>query len=109
MRQLDGNKEDKPKRAPSAYNLFVQAHMKEWKDACPTMWWEAPENPNRGKEVKLRKPKAAAGTPKAKASHRQVMSRIPARSTTSNASFSLPLLLTLYFSVIIHCTLPHIP
>jgi hypothetical protein len=29
------DKEDKPKRAPSAYNLFVQAHMKEWKEAHP--------------------------------------------------------------------------
>jgi hypothetical protein len=29
------DKEDKPKRAPSAYNLFVQAHMKEWKDSHP--------------------------------------------------------------------------
>ena len=29
------DKEDKPKRAPSAYNLFVRAHMKEWKDSHP--------------------------------------------------------------------------
>ena len=26
-------KSDKPKRAPSAYNLFVQAHMKPWLEA----------------------------------------------------------------------------
>ncbi|KAG2071152.1 hypothetical protein BDR04DRAFT_1098844 [Suillus decipiens] len=70
------DKEDKPKRAPSAYNLFVQSHMKEWKDAHPgapikeamseiaAMWRDAPENPNRGKEPKPRKPKAAAGAPK---------------------------------------------
>lgn len=29
------DKEDKPKRAPSAYNLFVQANMKEWKENNP--------------------------------------------------------------------------
>ena len=29
------DKEDKPKRAPSAYNLFVQAKMKEWKENNP--------------------------------------------------------------------------
>ncbi|KAJ8595142.1 hypothetical protein M405DRAFT_929712 [Rhizopogon salebrosus TDB-379] len=68
-------KEDKPKRAPSAYNLFVQAHMKEWKDSHPgapikeamaeiaAMWRDAPENPNRGKEPKARKTKEP-GAPK---------------------------------------------
>ncbi|KAG2107421.1 uncharacterized protein F5147DRAFT_697198 [Suillus discolor] len=77
------DKEDKPKRAPSAYNLFVQAHMKEWKEAHPgapikeamaeiaAMWREAPENPNRGKEPKPRKPKAAAGAPKASRKKKQ--------------------------------------
>ncbi|OJA10100.1 hypothetical protein AZE42_07533 [Rhizopogon vesiculosus] len=70
------DKEDKPKRAPSAYNLFVQAHMKEWKESHPgapikeamseiaVMWRDAPENPNRGKEPKARKTKEP-GAPKA--------------------------------------------
>ncbi|KAH7884249.1 hypothetical protein F5I97DRAFT_2035588 [Phlebopus sp. FC_14] len=65
-------KEDKPKRSPSAYNLFVQAKMKEWKANNPgapikgamseiaAQWRDAPENPNRGKEPKARKPKADA-------------------------------------------------
>ncbi|KAI9568157.1 hypothetical protein HD554DRAFT_776644 [Boletus coccyginus] len=73
------DKEDKPKRAPSAYNLFVQAKMKEWKENNPGApikeamaeigaWWrDAPENPNRGKEPKSRKPKANADKPAAKA------------------------------------------
>lgn len=90
------DKGDKPKRAPSAYNLFVQAKMKEWKEnntGAPikeamvevgahtstflfvsrsrqigAMWRDAPENPNRGKEPKSRKPKAsvAKSVPKAK-------------------------------------------
>lgn len=33
--QPSSDKGDKPKRAPSAYNLFVQAHMKEWKESHP--------------------------------------------------------------------------
>ncbi|KIJ13174.1 hypothetical protein PAXINDRAFT_100855 [Paxillus involutus ATCC 200175] len=69
------DKEDKPKRAPTAYNLFVQAQMKEWKANNPgapikeamveigALWRDAPENPNRGKEPKARKPKAAAQKP----------------------------------------------
>lgn len=80
------DKADKPKRAPSAYNLFVQAKMKEWKENNPgvphkeamgevyahastfilpsrspqigALWRDAPENPNRGKEPKPKKPKA---------------------------------------------------
>lgn len=90
---LDGrvDKADKPKRAPSAYNLFVQTKMKEWKENNPgvpikdamsevyahtstfqsvsrsrqigAMWRDAPENPNRGKEPKARKPKANADKP----------------------------------------------
>ncbi|KAG8213491.1 hypothetical protein J3R82DRAFT_12030 [Butyriboletus roseoflavus] len=72
------DKENKPKRAPSAYNLFVQAKMKEWKENNPgvpikeamveigALWRDAPENPNRGKEPKSRKPKANKSAPKAK-------------------------------------------
>ncbi|KIM74281.1 hypothetical protein PILCRDRAFT_828363 [Piloderma croceum F 1598] len=63
-------KEDKPKRAPSAYNLYVSQHMKPWladnpgmkntdaMKAIGVMWKDAPENPNQGKETKARKPKA---------------------------------------------------
>lgn len=72
------DKEDKPKRQPTAYNLFVQAKMKEWKAKNPNapikeamveigqLWRDAPENPNRGKEPKPRKPKpkAAAAIPR---------------------------------------------
>ncbi|KAH7908196.1 hypothetical protein BJ138DRAFT_1158257 [Hygrophoropsis aurantiaca] len=71
------SKSDKPKRQPTAYNLFVKAQMKPWLDAhqgstvkegmkeIGLLWRDAPENPNRGKEVKkpaakTRKPKAAA-------------------------------------------------
>ncbi|KAL4064568.1 hypothetical protein V8B97DRAFT_1984890 [Scleroderma yunnanense] len=69
------DKEDKPKRQPTAYNLFVQAKMKEWKTKNPNapikeamieigqLWRDAPENPNRGKVPKPRKPKAAAAPP----------------------------------------------
>ncbi|KAG6370751.1 hypothetical protein JVT61DRAFT_10953 [Boletus reticuloceps] len=69
------DKEGKPKRAPSAYNLFVQAKMKDWKENNPgvpikdamaeigALWRDAPENPNRGKEPKSRKPKANANKP----------------------------------------------
>ncbi|EGN98628.1 hypothetical protein SERLA73DRAFT_181183 [Serpula lacrymans var. lacrymans S7.3] len=68
------DKSDKPKRAPTAYNLFVQSHMKPWleahqgktvKDAMVeigALWREAPENPNRGKDPKAKKAKE----PKAK-------------------------------------------
>ncbi|KAF9236301.1 hypothetical protein BU15DRAFT_32386, partial [Melanogaster broomeanus] len=66
------DKEDKPKRAPTAYNLFVQSKMKDWKANNPgapikeamveigALWRDAPENPNRGKEPKTRKPKVVA-------------------------------------------------
>ncbi|KIM63506.1 hypothetical protein SCLCIDRAFT_1214155 [Scleroderma citrinum Foug A] len=69
-------KADKPKRQPTAYNLFVQAQMKEWKAKNPNapikeamveigqLWRDAPENVNRGKEPKSRKPKAAAAIPR---------------------------------------------
>ncbi|KAH7920883.1 hypothetical protein BV22DRAFT_1039284 [Leucogyrophana mollusca] len=62
---------DKPKRQPTAYNLFVKAHMKPWLDShegsnvkeamkeIGVLWRDAPENPNRGKEVKARKLKVA--------------------------------------------------
>ncbi|THH17907.1 hypothetical protein EW146_g2998 [Bondarzewia mesenterica] len=66
----------KPKRAPSAYNLFVQANMKPWLEAnqgksvkeamvhIGSMWRDAPENPNRGKEQKPRKPRATKASKK---------------------------------------------
>ncbi|KAI0289771.1 hypothetical protein BC826DRAFT_914111, partial [Russula brevipes] len=60
----------KPKRAPSAYNLFVKEHMKAYltdnpgktnKDAMKhigALWKDAPENPKRGHETKEKTPKA---------------------------------------------------
>ncbi|KAI0067217.1 hypothetical protein BV25DRAFT_1819526 [Artomyces pyxidatus] len=59
----------KTKRAPSAYNNFVKAHMSKYlaenqgktnRDAMTyigALWKDAPENPNRGKEPVARKPK----------------------------------------------------
>ncbi|TFY53484.1 hypothetical protein EVG20_g10093 [Dentipellis fragilis] len=61
----------KAKRAPTPYNLFVQANMKPWLEAnkgksvkeamkhIGSMWKDAPENPNRGKEPKAKKPAKA--------------------------------------------------
>ncbi|KAG1720713.1 uncharacterized protein EDB91DRAFT_1177422 [Suillus paluster] len=91
------DKEDKPKRAPSAYNLYVQAHMKEWKEANPgapikeamseiaVMWRDAPENPNRGKEPKARKPKAAAAP---KASRKKKQTPPPSSDAENSAEAS---------------------
>ncbi|KAI0298059.1 hypothetical protein B0F90DRAFT_1633135 [Multifurca ochricompacta] len=74
--------EGKTKRPPSAYNLFVKEHMKTYladnpgktnKDAMKhigALWKDAPENPKRGQEAKVkekatkapkRSKKAAAG------------------------------------------------
>jgi len=64
---------DKPKREPSAYNLFCKKHMKEWIAAHPgrakeamshiaLMWKDAPENPNRGKASKAKHTKGASGS-----------------------------------------------
>ncbi|KAF8548352.1 hypothetical protein OG21DRAFT_1471317 [Imleria badia] len=87
------SKQDKPKRAPSAYNLFVQAKMKEWKENNPgapnkdamveigALWRDAPENPNRGKEPKSRKPKANADKPPTK-----VTKKPPPKSSDAEAS-----------------------
>jgi hypothetical protein len=103
------DKEDKPKRAPSAYNLFVQVKMKEWREDNPgapvkeamvevcahtstllsvsrsrqigKLWRDAPENPNRGKEPKSRKPKANADKPAAKATKKP-----PPKSNDAEAS-----------------------
>ncbi|KAF8869059.1 hypothetical protein BD779DRAFT_1424917, partial [Infundibulicybe gibba] len=74
------DKADKPKREPSAYNIFCKANMKVWNEANPgrakeamgemaKLWKDAPENPNRGKDVKSRKPKATKESkePKTKA------------------------------------------
>ncbi|KAF8150244.1 hypothetical protein B0H34DRAFT_862861 [Crassisporium funariophilum] len=71
---------DKPKREPTAYQIFCKEHMKKWNEAHPgrakeamseiaLMWKDAPENPNRGQEPKARKPKAPKEPkePKAKA------------------------------------------
>lgn len=102
------DKEDKPKRAPSAYNLFVQAKMKEWKENNPgapvkeamsevyarihppscisrprqigVLWRDAPENPNRGKEPKSRKPKASGDKPK------KAAKKPPPKSSDAEAS-----------------------
>ncbi|EIW84438.1 hypothetical protein CONPUDRAFT_163573 [Coniophora puteana RWD-64-598 SS2] len=72
QRTKKADKADKPKRPPSAYNLYVRAHMKPWleqhqgstnKDAMVAigaMWRDAPENPNRGKAPAARKPKKSA-------------------------------------------------
>lgn len=60
--------EDKPKRAPSAYQTFCKEKMKTWNEENPgrakeamaaiaAMWRDAPENPNRGQEPKQRKAK----------------------------------------------------
>ncbi|KAH0832846.1 hypothetical protein J3R83DRAFT_11773 [Lanmaoa asiatica] len=77
------DKEDKPKRAPSVYNLFVQVKMKEWKENNPgvpikeamseigALWRDAPENPNRGKEPRSKKPKANADKPAPKATKKK--------------------------------------
>ncbi|KAN0126283.1 hypothetical protein V8E53_015206 [Lactarius tabidus] len=63
--------EGKIKRAPTAYNLFVKEHMKNYlaenpgktnKDAMKhigALWKDAPENPRRGQAVKERPPKKA--------------------------------------------------
>ncbi|KAJ7227479.1 hypothetical protein GGX14DRAFT_630132 [Mycena pura] len=57
--------EEKKKRAPSAYNIFVKV---------AALWREAPENPKRGEIVaerpakKKKEPKAKASKPKAKLS-----------------------------------------
>ncbi|KAG6889082.1 hypothetical protein C0995_003935 [Termitomyces sp. Mi166 len=74
------DKADKPKREPTAYQLFCKKHMKAWNDANPgrakeamsqmaKLWKDAPENPNRGAEPKARKMKEpkAPKEPKAKA------------------------------------------
>ncbi|KAG5340095.1 hypothetical protein C0989_002797 [Termitomyces sp. Mn162] len=74
------DKADKPKREPTAYQLFCKKHMKAWNDANPgrakeamtqmaKLWKDAPENPNRGAEPKARKAKEpkAPKEPKAKA------------------------------------------
>ncbi|KAG8908428.1 hypothetical protein FRB99_006633 [Tulasnella sp. 403] len=65
------NGEQKPKRAPSAYNLFYKEQYPIWKANNPTasakeamgaigaLWADHPENPNRGKPKKERKPKKA--------------------------------------------------
>ncbi|KAL0953104.1 hypothetical protein HGRIS_004375 [Hohenbuehelia grisea] len=62
----------KDKRAPTAYNLFVKANLQPWRAAnagktpgeamahMAALWREHPDNPNRGKEPKARKPKAGA-------------------------------------------------
>ncbi|KAG5651403.1 hypothetical protein H0H81_008761 [Sphagnurus paluster] len=73
-RKPKADKADKPKREPTAYQLFCKANMKKWNDANPgrakeamgemaRQWKDAPENPNRGAEPRARKPKE----PKAKA------------------------------------------
>ncbi|KAJ7661338.1 hypothetical protein DFH06DRAFT_373060 [Mycena polygramma] len=60
---------EKTKRAPSAYNIYVSENLKKWNEANPdkkkqgmaavaAMWKDAPENPNRGKTVEKRAPKA---------------------------------------------------
>ncbi|KAJ3566072.1 hypothetical protein NP233_g7235 [Leucocoprinus birnbaumii] len=62
---------EKPKREPSAYNVFCKKHMKEWIAAHPgrareamahmaLMWKDAPENPNRGKTAKTKRSKPAS-------------------------------------------------
>ncbi|KAH9173771.1 hypothetical protein EDB89DRAFT_1957635 [Lactarius sanguifluus] len=63
--------EGKPKRPPSAYNLFVKDHMKSYlaenpgktnKDAMKhigALWKDAPENPRRGQDAKEKAPKKA--------------------------------------------------
>ncbi|KAH8983964.1 hypothetical protein EDB86DRAFT_166798 [Lactarius hatsudake] len=63
--------EGKPKRPPSAYNLFVKEHMKTYlaenpgktnKDAMKhigALWKDAPENPRRGQDAKEKAPKKA--------------------------------------------------
>ncbi|KZP20680.1 hypothetical protein FIBSPDRAFT_954374 [Athelia psychrophila] len=64
-------KEKKEKRAPSAWNIYMGEHLKTIKEATgktgpeamkevAALWKDAPENPNRGKEPKARKPKAKA-------------------------------------------------
>ncbi|KAF5359823.1 hypothetical protein D9756_003653 [Leucocoprinus leucothites] len=66
-------KVEKPKREPSAYNLFCKKHMKEWIAAHPgrakeamahmaLLWKDAPENPNRGKGPKAKRIKPASGS-----------------------------------------------
>lgn len=77
-RRPKADKEDKPKREPSAYQVFVKANMKAWNEANPgrskeamsqmaLLWKNAPENPNRGKDTKARKPKDTASKPALKA------------------------------------------
>jgi hypothetical protein len=85
---LSPSVEGKPKRPPTAYNLFVKEHMKNYlaenpgktnKDAMKhvrpilplvllfthshfqigALWKDAPENPRRGQAVKERPPKKA--------------------------------------------------
>jgi len=92
------DKADKPKRPPSAYNLFVQAQMKPWLEAnkdksvkeamveIGALWREAPENPNRGKAVTTRKPKAPKeAAPKAKATKAK-KAKAPAKEEESASS-----------------------
>ncbi|KAJ7455123.1 hypothetical protein FB451DRAFT_646712 [Mycena latifolia] len=64
---------EKQKRAPTAYNIFVGEHIKKWKADHPeephrngmaavaVMWATAEENPNRGKPVVKKTPKAPKG------------------------------------------------
>ncbi|KAJ7667182.1 hypothetical protein B0H17DRAFT_950611 [Mycena rosella] len=65
---VDGT--EKPKRAPSAYNIYVKEHLPKWIAAHPdrprtdgmgavaALWADAPENPKRGQPVVKRAPKA---------------------------------------------------
>lgn len=50
------------------------------------MWREAPENPNRGKEPKPRKPKAVAGAPKASRKKKQTPPPSSDAENTGDAS-----------------------
>jgi len=72
-RRSKADKEEKPKRSPSAYQVFVKANLKAWNEANPgrskeimsqmaLLWKDAPENPNRG-EGKARKPKEPSSKP----------------------------------------------
>ncbi|KDR69001.1 hypothetical protein GALMADRAFT_215335 [Galerina marginata CBS 339.88] len=73
-----GDAAEKPKREPTAYQIFCKEHMKKWNEDNPgrakeamshiaAMWKDAPENPNRGQDVKSRKPKAPKEPKAAKA------------------------------------------
>ncbi|KAF7341693.1 hypothetical protein MSAN_02067700 [Mycena sanguinolenta] len=80
------DKADKPKRPPSAYNIFIKENLPKWNEAHPDrkkegmaemakLWANAEENPNRGKAKKDSKAKKDAKEPKAASKSKSTASK----------------------------------